>query len=78
MQHKISIATNLYISRENWRNATSPKFIQFYILEYIINILPISYKQIRLFILEIEDSLVNFQELELLLYEYYNFINKIY
>ena len=67
MQHKISIATNLYISRENWRNATSPKFIQFYILEYIINILPISYKQIRLFILEIEDSLVKFQELELLL-----------
>ncbi|KAG4094948.1 hypothetical protein H8356DRAFT_1350820 [Neocallimastix lanati (nom. inval.)] len=28
----------------------------FYILEYIINILPISYKWIKLFILEIEDS----------------------
>ena len=42
------------------------KFIQFYILEYIINILPTSYKQIKLFILEIEDSLVKFQELKLL------------
>ena len=24
MQHYIAIATNLYISRENWLNATSP------------------------------------------------------
>ena len=65
-----------YYNYNNYNTLINIKFIQFYILEYIINKLPISYKYIKLFILKIEDSLVKFQELEL--YEYYNFINKFY
>ena len=49
-----------YYNYNNYNALIHIKFIQFYILEYIINILPISYKQIKLFILEIEDFLVKF------------------
>ena len=55
-----------YYNYNNYNTLIHIEFIQFYILEYIINRLPISYKQIILFILEIEESLVKFQKLELL------------
>ena len=54
------------INYNNYNTLIHIKLIQFYILEYIINLIPISYKQIRLFILEIENSFVKFQEIELL------------
>ena len=55
-----------YNNYNNYNTLIHIKIIQFYLLEYIINILPISYKQNKLFILEMEKFSSKFQELELL------------